>query len=786
MSRPLLWIAAMLATSVPPVLADPPVASYIFPAGGRRGTAVDVRVGGVNLHSRASFEVLGPGVEAVPEVRAVETTWFERPLLPLPDSQQAEDYPKDHAGTITIAADAPVGPRAWRVWTSQGASGSLPFIVGDLPEVVEREAEGDPIAESVSLPVTINGRIFPREDVDLWSFSLRAGQWVTGTVLAGRLGSRLDPWLEVLDPDGLRIAEGAPSPGCDARAAFRAAADGLYTARIHDVNVKGGQSYVYRLTLKAGPDVERVFPLGGRRGSSVAFEPIGNGLPDRTPPATLTSDGTGRGPEPSVVELVPGLSTPIEVDDLPEVLEGEPGRANPLPIPGVGNGRVEVPGNVDAWAVTLVKDRPCEFDLRAARLGSDLLAVLTLEDPAGKEVAKAEGLATRGGDPWIAFRPPADGVYVAKVRDRFRSRGGPSSAYRLRVAEGPEPDFRLSLATDTLGVPRGGSEKLKLDCERLGGFAGAVAIQVERLPEGMSLAPLVIAPAAASAELVFSASKDAPIRSGRLRVVGTSEIGTATARRTAARRGPVGFPEVDDLRLAVALPTPFKLTGPVNFGWAPRGSLRRRKYALARGGFTGAVEVRMADRQARHLQGVAGPTVTVPPGQDEFIYPVSLPPWMEVGRTSRAVVMATGIVREPDGTEHEVSFSSIVNDLQISAVIGPGLLALEPGRTSIMVDPGGFVEVPIRVARGQSVDGPVRVELVAGPSVRGLAAEPLILDKGRDEGRLRIRRDPSRERLASARIPIRASASVDGDPVTAEASITLVDADGGDSPGQGP
>lgn len=771
MSRPRPWIAATLVALATPALADPPVASYIFPAGGRRGTVVEVKVGGLNLHSRASFEMLGPGIEAAPEIRRAETLWFEGPLLPLPDSQQAEDYPKDYSGTIKIAADAPEGPRAWRVWTSQGASGSLPFAVGDLPEVVEREADGDPVPESVRLPVTINGRIFPREDIDLWTFPLRAGEVVTGTVLAARLGSRLDPWLEVLDPDGLRIAEAAPAPGCDARVSFRAKSDGLYTAKIHDVNVKGGQNHVYRLTLKAGAEIERVFPLGGRRGASVRFEPIGLGLPERTEPVILPADHAGSGPESAAAELLPGLSASIELDDLPERLEGEP---DPPSVPVVGNGRIAVPGEVDAWAVPLVKDRPYDFDLRAARLGSILLGVLTLEDPSGKEVAKAEGAATRGGDAWLAFRPPADGLYVAKVRDRFRSRGGAASSYRLRVAEAAGPDFRLTLSTDTLGVFRGEAGKLKVDCERIGGFAAVVTLGVEGLPEGVKVAPLVIAAGADSAELILSASKDAPIRSARITVVGTSEVGGAPATRLAARRGPIGLPDVDDVRLALALPTPFKLTGPVDFGWAPRGSMRHRKFLLSRGGFAGPLEVRLADRQARHLQGVTGPILSVAAGQDEFDYPVEMPPWMEVGRTSRSVVMATGLVTEPDGTEHEVSFSSIVNELQITAVIGPGQLGLEPGRTSVRIQPGGWDEVPIRVARGKEVEGRVRVALAEDAAACGLSAEPLGLEPGRDEGVLRIHRDPGRMRPASSRLLIRAVGTLAGDPVVAEATITVV------------
>src|SRR4051794_30413081 len=150
--------------------ADAPVASSIFPAGGRRGTTVPVRVGGLNLHHHPSFEMIGPGVSTDAPLRETETVWFEGPVIPLPDSQAAEDYPKDYAARIQISADAPLGLRTWRVWTAQGATPALPFVVGDLPEVVEQEIDGDPVATPVTLPVTINGRIFPREDVDLWSF----------------------------------------------------------------------------------------------------------------------------------------------------------------------------------------------------------------------------------------------------------------------------------------------------------------------------------------------------------------------------------------------------------------------------------------------------------------------------------------------------------------------------------------------------------------------------------------------------------------------------------------
>ena len=61
-----------------PVLADNPSVSYIFPAGGQRGTTVNFRIGGHYLHNDCPFEMLGEGVTAVDRLtRAAETTWFE-------------------------------------------------------------------------------------------------------------------------------------------------------------------------------------------------------------------------------------------------------------------------------------------------------------------------------------------------------------------------------------------------------------------------------------------------------------------------------------------------------------------------------------------------------------------------------------------------------------------------------------------------------------------------------------------------------------------------------------
>jgi hypothetical protein len=107
-------------------------------------------------------------------------------------------------------------------------------------------------------------------------------------------------------------------------------------------------------------------------------------------------------------------------------------------------------------------------------------------------------------------------------------------------------------------------------------------------------------------------------------------------------------------------------------------------------------------------------------------------------------------------------------------VIGPGRLGLDVGRASTAVAPERVSEVPVRVVRGKGIDGPVRVEIVASPSLRGLSAEPLVLEANREEGVLRIKSGPEIASFRASRVVLRASTRVGDDPLTAEASLTLV------------
>jgi hypothetical protein len=597
----LLFVAA---TSV---IADPPTASYIFPAGGQRGKSVNFRVGGLNLHDRCSFEMLGPGISVPPQLQKAKTVWFEGPLLPLPDSQQQEDYPKDLAGKVEIAKDAPLGVRAWRLWNSQGAVSARKFAVGELPEIVEDEIEGDPVPVNVKLPVTINGRIFPREDVDIWAFDARKGQVISAEVCAARLGSPLDSRLEVRDAHGTRIVENDDTFGADSFVRFTAPADGKYEVRIHDISFRGGQAYVYRLTLTAD----------------------------------------------AVAGITAALAKPVQ-------------------------------------------------------------------------------------------KTPDAG-----------------------------PDFQLQFAGDVLSIDRGGQGKLKVLAERLGGLTQPIALTVEGLPPGTMATAMTMATGQNSAEIPIKTEKSARIGATPIKVRGTAMVAGRKVVRTA------GFPidqaaaPIDTLLLAVTLPTPFKIVGDFDMRWGARGSVFHRRFRVERGGYQGALEVSLADHQARHLQGVTGPTILVPPGANSFDYAIQLPPWMETGRTCRVCVMAVGTIREADGSEHRLSFTSTAPNEQMIAVIEPGELGIEAGRSSLLVIPGKSVSLPVRVTHSKLLQNPVRVRVVAAEHLKGISTTEVVIPANRDSADLNIHFAANCMGPFNAPLIIQATSLRNGEPVVAETRVAL-------------
>ncbi len=742
--------ACLLAVSAH---AEPPGVSHIFPAGGQRGTTVEFRVGGFYLHGQAGFEMTGGGVQASPEVAAVENFWIEGPMILKPDSQQKEDYPKDHAGRVTIAADATPGVRHWNCRTSQGSTPTMKFVVGDLPEIVEHEIEGAPIPEHVTLPVTINGRIFPREDVDLWTFHAEQGQTISCALASRSLGYPLEAVLEILAPDGraVRDVRRQTDNAGDPSAVFTARVAGDYTVKVSDAGFAGGPHFVYRLTLQAGPRLESIFPLGGRRGETVKF--LVNGNREVAVPLNLA---TGHVLNQRVDDL--GVVA-LQVDDLPELREGDPA-GTPFTLPAMLNGCIAHAGEVDVWSVDLKKGQPISLEVLAAQLGSKLDSVLAISEAGGAEVARNDDRNAGSADSALQFTAPKDAVYEVRVSDRFATRGGPAFGYRLRATSVQEPDFELTLAADFLNLtrqteaeaadtdakkkPAAKASIVRLNMTPIGSFAKDVKLEAIGLPEGVTLETPLLSGKQKFVDLRFLAPPRTKIQVANVIIRGTAEVDGKTLTHDATFPTAFGEPVADHLRLAVAPPVPFRHIGEY---WVtndqPSGTTMSKHFELQRDNFNGPITVSLADRQGRCLQGLTAQPMVVPAGATEFTYHVLFPPDLELGRTNRVQLMLVSELTDFDGSHHTVSYTSFEQNEQIISVVTEGLLRLTTSNTSYPVVPGGRVAVPFTLRRNAAVaKRPLRIELKVPAHITGVRAQAVLLAGDANEGTLRIEYGP--------------------------------------------
>ena len=723
------------------VNAEPPDIEYIFPAGAQRGTSVPVRVGGYYFHGQANFEMLGAGVKFQPLVRSTKTIWFEGPLIHEPLSQQGETYPKDHLNKITVTKDTALGHRFWRCWTSQGMTKTLKFIIGDLPEVMENEMDGRPIPQAVTLPVTANGRIFPREDVDVWTFNAKAGETIICDAAAKRFGSPLNIVLALRDADGNPVASDKTMRGGDPIHWFKVPRDGRYAVHIRDTKFWGLQNHIYRLTIKSGPHILHHYPLGARRGSTVEVEFNGPALLSQR--AEISFKNTkGEHHLASVKNWGPAN---FALSDFPEQLEPQKSTAT---VPAVFNGRIARPGETDTWKIKLDEKQKITFDLAAVQLGSPLDAVLSIHDAKGKQLATNDDRAKGQPDPRLDFTAKAAGFYTIKIRERFASRGGPTFAYRLTASAlvVETPGFNLSYGATHFNLTRAteppkddtkpSGPKLKINVQRQGGFKGEITLTLAGLPKDVKVFNTKIAANKNNTELQFIAPPKTKLAIHRLTVKGTGDLGDRNATRAATAAG-----DLNQLLFTIVPPVPFKHHGIYRIiTGLPGGTSFHRKYTLDRGGFDGPLTVRLADKQIRHLQGVTDRIVEVPRGSDKFAFPVAFPARVEVGRTSRVVVMLVGEMTDFDGTKHKISYTSKERDDQLISVAAAGLISVETVAGSFTVPPNGEFSIAVTVRREPAVlKQSVQVELLPPAHASGIFAEPVMLLPGKMKVTLKIR-----------------------------------------------
>jgi len=136
---------------------------------------------------------------------------------------------------------------------------AVPFAVDDLPECLADSANHSvETAQSVTLPVIINGRISHPGESSVFKFAGHAGQLIVAEVIARRLDSPIDSFLWLTDAAGKQLAfnddfedkgTGLNTFHADSYLTNTLPAEGTYFIHIRDTQGQGGPEFTYRLRL---------------------------------------------------------------------------------------------------------------------------------------------------------------------------------------------------------------------------------------------------------------------------------------------------------------------------------------------------------------------------------------------------------------------------------------------------------------------------------------------------------------------------------------------------------
>jgi hypothetical protein len=575
------------AQPTPPSSALPnPVLHSVTPPGGQAGSTVEVTFTGEHLEEPEALLFSHPGIKAEPIVPPAPpappaAAGAKKPPAPAPAPK-----PPVTRFKVTIPPDTPLGTHDVRLANKWGVSNPRAFVVGDLPEVLEKEPnDNDTQAQKVPLNCTVNGVVAAPTDVDYYAFAGKKGQRVVASCLALSIDSRLQPYLELYDPHGRRLAANFRYQGNrhfvngDSLVDATLPEDGDYQVRVASFTyTEGGPQHFYRLTVSAAPWIDAVLPPVVEPGKSAQLTVYGRNLPGGTPDPTAVVDGrvleklavtVPVSADPAALQrlafagyLGPAASA---LDGFTYRLRNAVGSSNPylltyaraqvvvdngandtpetaqeVPVPCEVAGSIEKRHDRDWYAFTARKGDVLNIELISDRLEAPTDMYFLLRSAATKQdiVEQDDNPDTfslkffaRTDDPaTYRFAVPADGKYLLLVADRLADAvAGPRHLYRLRIAP-DQPDFRLVVMPidyhrpDACCVRQGGSEAYTVFAWRQDGFNGDIQLSVDGLPKGVTCPPQTLGGGQRQTSLALSAAADAPVWTGPIAIKGTATI----------------------------------------------------------------------------------------------------------------------------------------------------------------------------------------------------------------------------------------------------------------------
>ncbi|MFM2095124.1 MAG: hypothetical protein RIS70_2248 [Planctomycetota bacterium] len=496
---------------------------------------------------------------------------------------------------ITVAGTAAPGVYDLRLSNAKGIS--PPLVVG-----VDRLPQQAFAPQAPTLPVAMHGLLAGEQRLQT-TFAGKKGDRVVADVEAQRLGSGLRPVLRLYDARGVQIAWSPPQPSIaqDARLELTLPSDGNYVLELHDVLYRSPNPAPFRLKIGDLHHADLVFPMGVARGTKASLKLLTSapGNPTIEFDATASILGSDLPVQWTAERLLTGMQPRIAVSDFPEVLEA--GNAGTTPqaveqVPVGINGLLSAANEEDRYLLTVKPGSRLQFDVVARRAGSALDGVLSILGEQGNGLASNDD---RPGtpDPGLDFTVP-EGVtkVMVTLRDLHR-RGGPQFLYRIVVRDLGSPDFQITLTTDRVHVPPGGSQVLPIDVQRAG-YDGPIELSVDGLPADVQVDGKLV-PAGLSKALLTLTAAGAP-RAARVAIVGRSaEPARIRPGRTA--ESPVSRLQTwmrGDVGVAITEPGPLAVRWTSTETGLPLGGKLEVKLALDRpAGVPGTVRFKLLTNQ---------------------------------------------------------------------------------------------------------------------------------------------------------------------------------------------
>jgi hypothetical protein len=575
-TNPLLLILLALLPSCPISASESRVASVpirqpavrsVFPLGGQVGQTVAVELAGDFLDPKGSLRC---------ECDDVTGTIQGGNVLSLSAKMQ-------------VAAKAQPGLKVFYLETTRGTSNAFLFRVTGWPSQVEQEPNNR-IEEAQELPVpsVVEGRVARLTDTDFFRFQAKAGETLSFNVMTARSKAAGHVTISLLNTNGRRLAHNHSKFGTDPYLTFHFEEGGTYvlavTARrfadfFTVVSDDSTINWQYQLAVGRSPMLWSLFPLGGKRGSTVEAVLRADFLDPQAVPVFAGSGVSAKlsaASDPCAckfnlsIQIAPdaepgvrylsfadpsGNLTPLAfaVSDTDEILEVEPNNSlketQKVKLPVIINGKTQSAGDRDNFQISVDQDDSLTFAVDARGLGSsmtdpNLALVRVTGDATGfgddrcqncssfyNTVGRKEKLDSKFSHTFVSANPndaDAAGDYILQLLDNSME-GGEDHGYRALIRK-REPGFRIGVGAGTVTGPCGGVAKVPVIFSHEEGFRGKINVTARNLPSDLVAKPLTIGygdesasleieQRATGSDLVLCSQQEA-----RIEVVATAEI----------------------------------------------------------------------------------------------------------------------------------------------------------------------------------------------------------------------------------------------------------------------